>query len=311
MKNNSNLIKEIRVDLLNQKIKLSSILRKAKVLAAKLKNDRLKNWVDSELNGYSGDNVEIPKYRKLHLENMGHFSGPFQSGLRNARIPITSLPDIVKEFANDSDIPDSIASLESSISSMSSNSKGALQIQWPADLIRYAQHKATIYENMVLVDAWKIVGPNQLDAIIDKVRNKLLDLILELEEQYPENAKSEDKLKDIPNESITQYVTNNIYGDKTQIASGTNINQTMHINVYNDIKKLRDEFEKVGIPKEDIDKLILAIDEDGPIQDKNIGIKVSDWIGKITSKVLRGTVTLAQNTTVAIISELILRYYGL
>jgi len=97
MSKNNIFINEIRADLINQDINLSTILRKAKVLASILKNKKLKDWVNNELGGYFGDAIStLPKYRKIHLENMGHFSGPFGSGIRNALIPIGYLPDVAK-----------------------------------------------------------------------------------------------------------------------------------------------------------------------------------------------------------------------
>ena len=44
---------------------LSLILRKAKVLAYKLKNQEFKDWVEHELNGYD-ENDLLPEYRKIH-----------------------------------------------------------------------------------------------------------------------------------------------------------------------------------------------------------------------------------------------------
>ncbi len=311
MSEDNKFINEIRSDLINQDINLSTILRKAKVLASILKNKKLKEWVNNELGGYfSNENTKLPAYRKIHLENMGHFSGPFGSGIRNALIPIGHLPEIAKKFANDSEIPDSIKSIESMVL-QASKSKGTLQINWPADLVAYTQNNTTMYPGYNLVAAWKLVSSNQLEAILDNVRNKLLDFIIELEEQFPNSISSEKQLGNIPIDNVNTLVINKIYGDQTQLASGTNIHQTININVYNNIAKLQKELEKIGIPEEDIKELKLSIDKDGPLKKNTLGKKVSDWLGMITSKIYSGTLKLTDNTTASIIANLIMKYYGL
>lgn len=49
-----NLIQEIKSDIIDSKVSLSIALRRAKVLASILKNDKMKEWVNNELNGYFG-----------------------------------------------------------------------------------------------------------------------------------------------------------------------------------------------------------------------------------------------------------------
>lgn len=302
-----NLIYEIKSDLLKQNVELATILRKTKVLASKLNNKKLKEWVDNELNGYEGNDIEIPKYRKLMLDNYGNFMNPFGMPINNAPIPISGLPDTLKSYVCDSAMREAVKSLESTVLEGIS----PLMIKWPPDMIAYAQLKTEIISGSTLNDAWQIITLNQIKGILDKIKTNLLGLILELEEKYPELTKSEDTLKEIPAEKVDTIVINKFYGDNTQIASGTNIHQTININIFNDVPKLQEELAKVGIPKEDTNELKKAIDKDGAIQNNNLGKKVSDWIGKTTSKIYSGTIKLANNTTASIVANLIMRYYGL
>jgi hypothetical protein len=46
-------------------------------LAARLKHEAFKHWVQSELDGYFGS-TDLPNYRKFHSHCFGHFAGPFQ-----------------------------------------------------------------------------------------------------------------------------------------------------------------------------------------------------------------------------------------
>ena len=87
-----NLIDEAQDDSTS----VSSLLRKAKVLAYKLKNDPLLSWINHELDGYA-EREKVPSYRVLRPINTGFFSGPFGSGIKNARIPMELVPDYAKE----------------------------------------------------------------------------------------------------------------------------------------------------------------------------------------------------------------------
>ena len=65
---------------------LAVVLRKCLVLAHVLKNDRLKSWAQSELNGYEPD-AELPDYRKSAAGAKGNFMGGFGAALNNFVIP--------------------------------------------------------------------------------------------------------------------------------------------------------------------------------------------------------------------------------
>jgi hypothetical protein len=45
---------------------ISVLLRKCLVLAHQLKNDRLRSWVENELNGYATSDAELPEYRRIY-----------------------------------------------------------------------------------------------------------------------------------------------------------------------------------------------------------------------------------------------------
>ena len=59
------LVLELQREAMNPNSRLSDVLRKAMVVATKLKVQDLRVWVESELKGYSKDE-EIPSYRKVN-----------------------------------------------------------------------------------------------------------------------------------------------------------------------------------------------------------------------------------------------------
>jgi AbiTii len=69
------LVGEI-VDLaVDDKTRLSVLLRKCLVLAHRLKNERLKAWAEKELDGYAADDA-LPDYRRTHTLSKGLFFSP-------------------------------------------------------------------------------------------------------------------------------------------------------------------------------------------------------------------------------------------
>ena len=85
------LIEEIQSAAVDSESDLGILLRKCKLLAARLGSQPLEDWLLWEANGYP-ENADVPDYRIWPLEVKGHFMGPFGSGLRNAPIPIVHLP---------------------------------------------------------------------------------------------------------------------------------------------------------------------------------------------------------------------------
>jgi AbiTii len=66
------------------------------VLAFDLTNDKLKAWVESELNGYA-DKTSV-KYRNAYLNSKGNFSGPFGGRMKNKPLPLGVLDKKYRQF---------------------------------------------------------------------------------------------------------------------------------------------------------------------------------------------------------------------
>src|ERR1700674_5726811 len=66
---------------------LADALRKCLVLAFELRNEKLKDWVDGELNGFNKQDL-VPEYRKAFLHSKGTFSGLGGARLVNRPLPL-------------------------------------------------------------------------------------------------------------------------------------------------------------------------------------------------------------------------------
>jgi hypothetical protein len=58
------LLREIQEAAIDAKLPLATLLRKCKVLGARLGNGDFKEWVENELNGYTSTD-DLPEYRVL------------------------------------------------------------------------------------------------------------------------------------------------------------------------------------------------------------------------------------------------------
>ena len=126
-------LEELIAGASGDEVSVSTLLRKVKVVAARLGTIHLEQWVDFELNGYPKD-FELPDYRaKRFAEVKGHFSGPAGSGLQNALIPPSAFPqDMQDGYLFHISWPQAIAELER-LASLD----GPLTSDWSADAVAY------------------------------------------------------------------------------------------------------------------------------------------------------------------------------
>lgn len=249
------LLREIQADAINSSIELTVLLRKCKVLAARLGNPEFKQWVENELNGYKGEIENLPDYRVFKVLSKGHFSGPFGSGLRNVDIPLFNIPEKFKNRISHIYLKQPVAALESLTKA---SSDGTLQESWDADLLLYLSEY--ISDNMQCVQAWKIISTSAVIATLDAIRNKILNFVLDLEEVSPDAGEALANTVPIASEKVNQIFYNNFYGSIQNVATGNN-NVTQHVVNNSENEKLfADLLNTLSESKED-KKIITELSE--------------------------------------------------
>ncbi|WP_234571960.1 AbiTii domain-containing protein [Rhodohalobacter sp. 614A] len=301
------IIKELRNDIVDSETKLSSALRKAKVLASILQDKEFKEWVDNELNGYDED-AELPSYRIIKSQNFGTFSGPFGSGAKNVGVPIWKMPENFQKMWNESRFINGIRELESLVEG---SDQTTLVRRWPAEAVVLWNMEYEDASDYALVGAQSELSKSSVEAIIDTTRNKLLDFILELSEVDPNIMSSEEAISDLPKEQVKNIFNYTIYGSNNIVAGGQKVNQTVHQNIKeNDLKSLANFLKGIGITDSDIETLKVAIDEDGNVK-KDFGEKVKSWIGNMMVKASKGTWKVALETAPKLLTGALSNYYGI
>ncbi|AUV54229.1 hypothetical protein B1209_17100 [Raoultella planticola] len=220
------LLREIQNAAIDSNIDLASLLRKCKVLAARLGNKEFKEWVEKELSGYPSE-IDLPDYRKFHVNSKGVFVGSFGRMLKNADIIIHMIPEEYREHLEYHYNLSSVAELESLVK----NSDGALaQVPWASTV---AVHFGRgMYDGMECLQAWKVIPITKIAGILDIIRTKILNFALEIESEEPDagealmnsNLLSQEKVQNVFNTYITGNVQNVATGSH-QFTQNANYNE--------------------------------------------------------------------------------------
>ena len=242
------LLREIQNDAVNSDVKVSDLLRKCKILAYRLGNIDFKNWVEYELNGYPKDIDILPDYRILNnVNSKGHFSGAFGSGLRNADMPTFNLPEVLQESLSKANFYSPIATLEDLASSDSS----VLTQDWKPIII--ANYGANMYEGYVCMQAWKIIPTSFVIGMVDTIKTKILNFVLDIEMINKDAGDVEINSNPIPQEKVSQIFNITISGNVQNLASGnshSNIQQTNNTQLPQDFIKLIQDLNQSDIDDE-------------------------------------------------------------
>ncbi len=213
------LLRQIQDAALDSDVDLADLLRKCKVLASRLKHAEFGDWVTNELNGYP-DNAEVPAYRKLRVHSLGHFTGPFGSGMRNAPIPAALVPEKLRHVVHDQVFLEPVGALAAHVSKQKNTT---LHAKWPADIIAYLQRRHPMYEDMVLADAWRVIPSAAIRGILDTIRTRVLDFALALEEQEPMAGDNQPGEKPkVTGELVTNIYNTTIHGGLANVGVAGN-----------------------------------------------------------------------------------------
>lgn len=300
------LLREIQDAAIDGSTDLETLLRKCRVLAARLKNEQFKIWVQSELDGYPSRS-DVPDYRKFHCQCFGHFSGPLGSGLKNAPIPESCIPEQLREGLTNIVMAEGVGSLKDLIDG---GKDGTLHSNWPADAAPLFGRE--IYQNMNLMQAWMVISKSSIVGILSTVRNRILNFAIEIEATNPAAGEAAPGSVPVPKETVTQIFNTNIYGTVGNVASGHNIQQTATVNIKKgNFESLENYLKDQGIEIADLAELKEAVKSEPKTTESGFGKKVSGWIGKMLQKSAEGTWKIGTTVAANVLTTAIKLYYGI
>lgn len=292
---------------------VSTLLRKMKVLAARTGTGRLAEWVDHELAGYP-DETSAPSYRgPFSPPVLGHFVGPLNIEAENVPIAPVTFPEDAREgplfkmwlLAGLAEIEQMAA-------------QEVMRFTWPSDALRYynwgigsGEIKPTVQEGMALVGAVRPLPRQVFVGVVDAVRNRVLDLALELEAAAPHAGEPS-----APEEvrEAAQKVINNFNFAPNSFASNSNFAiGSSHVTQTVEMPQARDEpgliryLAAAGIDPLSLIRLQEALAEDraeaGGTEPTQPGSRVLAWIRSTTAAI--GT-----EVGTGVVSAAITAYFG-
>jgi hypothetical protein len=304
------LLDEI-VDLaIDNQASISVLLRKCLVLAHQLKNDRLRSWVENELNGYAASDAELPEYRKVNTPAKGLFLGSFGRMLKDQPLQSSVMEPQHRHFATTARLRQPIISYEGT----KDGSNGNYAIPWPQDLTVKYQQKFLKDSDFALNRAWQEIPASIFPAIIDTVRTRVLQFALELRDEL---GLVDNNVSALPQAKVDQSVTTYIFGG-TNVIAGTahGFTQIGAVNVeIGDIAGLTHALRNLGVPESDVAELKTALETDGeeiPADaEPTLGRRTAVWLKKLGSKLANAGTQIAVDTAKAEAMRLISQYLGL
>lgn len=274
------MIKELITDLAYDKITLSQALTRAKLIARQIKSYTFKNWLNKELNGYEYDDTLLPTYRKIWAEIKLTAEFPFG---RTQTFPVimNDTQKEIEELLNFHHVVEPISIIEQNISQMTEG-KGYIhltggQVHTVGEIYR----KQVEAHRGVIRRGSRTIAKVQLQNIVELTKQKLIDTLQDLEEQFPEidnkyvmNEENEKKVQNI--------ITNNIYGNNNplNVAAGDNITQgDINVTITQDqLTKLKE----LGVQEKELSELTV-IDKETPKGNSERKNKIMGWLGKVTA----------------------------
>jgi hypothetical protein len=296
------LINELIEQLSDENAHLSGILLKAKILAHRIGNTEMANWVNSEINGYGSN--ELPPYRIIR----GQLVGPISNGY--VRYPEVVLPTrkYEKEFGrdlNEINLGQSISALENIPSDPASGELGIpLGPETFSPLSKY-------YEGGFHVESARVrISPGNISSVLAQIRSKLLDLLLAMDSNLTDSGSSSESIGEKKKAEFRGLFQSAMFGDNTTIIIGNNNTQIVDVEKQNfaSVKKVlltnRVSAEDVHLLEEIID-----VDNLDP-EKKKFGDKTRGWIATMLSKAMDGTWQIQIGIASELLAHIIKRYLG-
>lgn len=303
MPENKTLLQQIEEEAVDSKSDVASLLRKCKVLATRLRNDSLKDWIRCELNGYT-NTTDIPEYRIVPCQSVGTFYGLGKT-LKNAPIPPMCVPAEARDVLFTLRFTQGVGYLQALLA----DTDGTLVASWPGDLIALLSQK--VYQGMGMLNAHMECSSGAIVKILETIRNRILDFVLALEEKCPDAGDAIGSTK-LDGKTIDQMVTNNIFKGVGNVAlqCGT-VTQNNTVNVEKGNWALLENFlREIKIEKELIDELKDILQKDPPKSKEQFGTRLSKWIGAICAKAASGMYSIPFAMISGVLTTAICKYFG-
>ncbi|MBV9486907.1 MAG: hypothetical protein JO246_12720 [Frankiaceae bacterium] len=275
-------------------VSVSMLLRQLKVVASRTGSDRLADWVDWEMNGYPPDG-DVPDYRgPFPTLVFGDFYGFAGSGVKNYGIPPITFPAEMR------DSPLFTLTFYQSIAEIEDWAReDHFTLTWPTDaiqmynaLVENGAIQRIVREDMALAQVKRPITRSVMIGVLDAVRNRVLNLALELDRVAPQAGQP--GAPDETRSNAASVINHYNFGTSSNIAIGSShVTQTVQLPEAGDRDGLLRYLGAAGLDPRLVVDLGDAIQADAQdVQAANdYGPRVKQWLEKVTGQIGTGVVT--------------------
>jgi len=242
---------------------VTELLRKALIVASRLKLSEFRAWIQAELSGY--ENQQVPEYRKV----VGELIHKDQLGKQPIRFHAADIEQLCSTYY----IDHSMSEIE-----RLSNSVGELAITFGAGK---RTQLAELFQRRDL-SPHLLLTQSSLHAIADSVRTMVLEWALKLEEEgitgdgmtFSDDDRK--KAAESPAVNHVQYTINGSVGVAGSV--------TGHNVIVGDYGSIHEQLKAAGVSRDERNALDEILDElkkaNKPEEKKSWAQKGMDWLGK-------------------------------
>ena len=245
----SGIILELQREATNTNTRVYDLLRKALLVAKKLKRPEIESWIMAELYGYNDE--EVPHYRILRGDLKAH--NPVNEIWMPVMFPTEHLD--MQVALSTQNCGQSIAEIENLIA----EGHGSLRMRLHPQI----ENMLMSGQNARFIPMF-FSSQSAITGILDTVKTKILEWSLELEEQgvIGENLTFSDKEKEAA-ASVNIHVAN-MYNSQIQAAT-SHSNQTQHNDINIDklnllIQELENNLDKLSLDQDQNEEIVSEIE---------------------------------------------------
>lgn len=191
----SKLLQEVADDSLA----LSGILMRARLIARRLKSPELNQWLKLELNGYPNSS-DLPDYRVVYPRFFGHFNGAFGAATKNVPLSTANFPVEIRSIVSQFPIDQDVAYLEQLLASDTETYHNPQ----PGYVVEQFRQYSERISGQILNYVDGIFTKPVVVGILHQIRTRLLELLIELSDQYPDIESDVSAIENIPVDAVTQ-----------------------------------------------------------------------------------------------------------
>jgi len=304
------LIETIINELVDINLSLTSPLLKTKLLASRIGNQKLLEWVDFELNGYR-QKENLPDYRKT----TGQLIGDYINGTMHVKNHVLPIPRFDNDFDNELrsfELFDGVDPLEK----MSLVANDSLLKPFTVEQVKIIEDLLYKYSNhgghFSLLSVSISVPAGILKTALNAIRNKLLDFMIALETEFGLEAKIEMLQSNRNKVTTIMNTTINNNGDGNLINTGDKASINNNVSIEKGNKDLlKKALMDNHVSEKEIDELLQIVDVEPPTSENNFGVKVNKWIYDMMGKAMDGTWKIGIGAAGGILAKAISHYYGI